>query len=335
MSKALKRTIIIVICAVLTAGIVFYDFISDSKKSEESYIAMGTLINTQIRCKNADEISAEIKETIDGIEGGCLSWRIDGSDINRINSSPGEFVSVSKDTAKWIAECIDICDKSSGAFDISIGNLTKLWNFDGESNTVPDEDEIQECVNNTDYTSVFFNDTAIKIDAGQALDLGAVGKGIACDCAYDILESRKVKSAVISVGGSILAYGKNTKVGIANPDNDQEYIGILNVKDKFISTSGDYERFFEKDGKIYHHILNPETGYPAENDLRSVTVVTDSGLQSDALSTACFVLGYKSALGLLNQYDAQAVFIFKDNTVAVTDGIKSSFEITDNDFTVK
>ncbi len=329
------KLLIAALCAALIAGLVLFDFISDSEKSAESYIAMGTLTKTQIQGRHAHNISAEIKESIEGIESGCLSWRIESSDTARINSAPGEFVSVSKDTAEWISDCIDICDKSAGAFDISIGKLTRLWNFDGDSNSVPDEGEIQDCVDNIDYTSVFFNNTSVKIAQNQALDLGAVGKGIACDCAFDILQSRKVKNAVVSVGGSVLAYGKDTKIGVANPDNDSDYIGILKLKNKFISTSGDYEKYFEKDGKTYHHILDPETGYPVENDLRSVTIISDSGLQSDALSTACFVMGYKSALGLIKQYDAEAVFIFKDNTVAVTNGIKDSFEITDKNFTVK
>lgn len=335
MRKTVKRIIIICVCVLLLAGLICFDFIRDSRKTFEKYIAMGTLVSTELQGVNSPAASKEIKEMISGIESGCLSWRIEGSDINRVNSSPGEFVSVSKDTAGWIAQCIDVCEKSSGAFDISIGKLTRLWDFDSEKNTVPDEAKIKEYAEGVDYTSVFFNDTAIKISEEQSIDLGAVGKGIACDCAYRTLQDHRIKSAVISVGGSILAYGKNTKVGIANPDNDSEYIGILDVKDKFISTSGDYERFFEKDGRRYHHILDPETGYPAENDLRSVTVIADSGLQSDALSTACFVMGYKKALGLLNQYDAQAVFIFKDNTVIATDGIKTSFELTDSGFTVK
>lgn len=335
MSKSLKRTIIIAVCAVLIIGIIVFDFVSGSKTVSESYIAMGTLTSTSLKGKNSGIASQEIKENIEGIESSCLSWRIDGSDVNRINSSAGKFVSVSVDTADWISQCIDLCDKSGGAFDITVGKLTRLWDFDSGNNTVPEEDKIKESVDSADYTSVFFNETAVKIGNDQLLDLGAVGKGIACDSAYEILESNKIKSAVVSVGGSILAYGKDTKVGIANPDNDKDYIGILNVKNKFISTSGDYERYFEKDGKIYHHILNPDTGYPAENDLRSVTVIADSGLHSDALSTACFVLGYKSALGLLKQYNAQAVFIFKDKTVEVTDGIQDSFKITDNSFTVK
>ena len=112
-------------------------------------------------------------------------------------------------------------------------------------------------------------------------------------------------------------------------------MAVLKLKDKFISTSGDYEKYFEQDGKRYHHIIDPSTGYPSEGDLTSVTVISDSGLESDALSTACFVLGYKKSLGLLNQYNAEAVFIFKDKTVAVTDGIKKSFEIKNSDYTVK
>ena len=151
----------------------------------------------------------------------------------------------------------------------------------------------------------------------------------------DILKSGNIKNAVVSVGGSVLVYGKSATVGITDPYDTSSYMAVLKLKDKFISTSGDYEKYFEQDGKRYHHIIDPSTGYPSEGDLTSVTVISDSGLESDALSTACFVLGYKKSLGLLNQYNAEAVFIFKDKTVAVTDGIKKSFEIKNSDYTVK
>ncbi len=335
LSGVSKKAAALILCAVLILGIIAADFFINLHKAEKIYVAMGTPVTVSILGRSADEAEEEIRLTINGIESSCLSWRIDDSDVNRINKYAGKYVSVSKDTTKWIADCVEISEKSKGAFDITIGNVTQLWNFDGESDKVPDKKDIEKAVESVDYSAMLFNDTAVKIRKEQFIDMGAVGKGIACDCAKEILENYKIKNAIVSVGGSVLVYGKKATVGIINPEDDKKIIGTLKFKDKCVSTSGDYERFFVKDGKKYHHIIDPATGYPVENDLRSVTVLCDSGLKSDALSTACYVLGYKSSLGLLKQCNAEAVYVFSDKTVAVSDGLKKEFKLTDNSYKMK
>lgn len=335
LSGVSKKTVALILCAVLVIGIIAADLFINMGSSEKTYVGMGTVISTSIKGKYSEEAEEDIRLAISGIESACLSWRIEDSDVNRINRCPGKYVSVSKDTTKWIADCFDISERSRGAFDPTIGKVTQLWNFDGESNKVPAQADIEKALEHVDYSVMLFNDTAVKIEDEQFLDLGAVGKGIACDSAYEILDSYNIKSAIISVGGSVLVYGKKATVGIVNPDDDSKYIGTLKFKNQYVSTSGDYERFFVKDGKKYHHIIDPSTGYPVENDLRSVTVLCDSGLKSDALSTACYVLGYKSSLGLLKQCDAEAVYIFKDKTVAVSDGLKNKFKLTDDSYKMK
>ncbi len=328
----MKKTVAVILCAVLILGIIAADFFVNLHKTEKTYVAMGTVVKSEISGRNSDKAEDEIRQTISGIETACLSWRTEGSDVYRINSSGGELVSVSRDTSRWIADCVDISGKCGGAFDITIGKVTRLWNFDGESGTVPAKEDIKKALESVGYSSLIFNSTGVKTAKGQFVDLGAVGKGIACDCAKPVLENYGVKSAIISVGGSVLVYGKKVTVGIINPDDDTKHIGTVKIKNKCVSTSGDYERFFEKDGKKYHHIIDPTTGYPVSSNLRSVTVICDSGLQSDALSTACFVLGYRGSQELLKQYNAEAVFIFNDKTIAVTDGLKNNFELTDNSF---
>ena len=325
----------LILLAVIILGIIAADIFINIHKTEKTYVAMGTVVTTKIQGRNADEAEEEIRLMISGTETACLSWRVEGSDIYRINEGSGKFVSVSKDTSKWISDCYEICDKSKGAFDITVGKVTQLWDFDGESQIVPDKKAIEKALEDVDYSQLLFNNTGVKAQKGQFLDMGAVGKGIACDSARNILDSCGIKSATVSVGGSVLVYGKAATVGIINPDDDKKTIGTLKFKDKCVSTSGDYERFFEKDGKKYHHIIDPSTGYPTENNLRSVTVLCDSGLRSDALSTACFVLGYEGALGLLKQCGAEAVFVFKDKTVAVSDGMKKTFKLTDSSYKMK
>lgn len=329
-----KKVIAVVLCVTLILGIIACDIILGLKKAEKTYIAMGTIVSAQIYGKDSKEAEAEIQESIIGIEEACLSWRIDGSDVQRINANSGDYVSVSADTAKWIASACKICEKSGGAFDISVGKVTQLWNIGSGKESLPEKDKLKEALKTVDFSNILCTPTQIKISEGQGIDMGAVGKGIACDRSFEILESYNIKSAIISVGGSVLVYGKKATVGIINPNDDSKHLGTIKLKNKFVSTSGDYERFFELNGKKYHHIIDPMTGYPADSNIKSVTVVSNSGLESDALSTACFVLGYKPSLELLSQFNAEAVFVLRDNSIAVTQGLKRDFKLTDNSFTV-
>ena len=167
------------------------------------------------------------------------------------------------------------------------------------------------------------------------LDLGAVGKGVALDeIAAFLAQQQTVKGAVISAGGSILTYGskpegESWQVGIINPQVTSKSLGVFSLKGQwFISTSGDYERYFEVDDKRYHHIMNPHTGYPAESGVSSVTILCKSGLLSDALSTACFVLGVEEGMELVRQYDAEALFVSTEGEIAMTDGMKKYFSLS-------
>lgn len=334
-TKKAVKVIALILCAVIIAGFISYDIYISSAKKEKTFYSMGTLVTLKLSGKNASSCAEEIQNTIDGIDTSYLSWREEGSDVERINASAGSDVSVSRETAAWISKALDICSASDGTFDITLGKISQLWDIDNGGGKVPKESDIEALLDDAGYDRVLVNDTSVKCGEGQSIDLGSIGKGIACDVTKDILKSNKINNAVVAVGGSVLIYGKSATVGITDPYNTSSYMAVLKLKDKFISTSGDYQKYFESDGKRYHHIIDPATGYPSEGDLTSVTVIADSGLESDALSTACFVMGYKKSLGLLNQYNAEAVFIFKDKTVAVTDGVKNSFEIKNSDYTVK
>ncbi len=333
--KKVISVVAIVLCAVIVLGLISYDFIKSSNEVEKTYIAMGTVINSKISGKDAEAVTAEIEETIIGIEESYLSWRVKDSDIWRVNQNAGSDVYVSRETASWIGRALDIGVDSDGAFDITIGKISQLWNIGSGEEVVPSKAEIDNLLSDVGYKNVFVNSTSVKIDKGQSIDLGAIGKGIACDVIKDILDKYDIKDAVVSVGGSVLIYGSEATVGIVDPNNSSSHMATVEVDGQCISTSGDYERFFEADGKKYHHILDPKDGYPADGDLRSVTVICDSGLDSDALSTACFILGYQNSLALLEKYNAEAVFIFDNNTVSVTDGLVKDFQLTSNDYTVE
>lgn len=338
MTKAKKKVVsavAIILCAAVVIGLVSYDFVKSSLEVSKTFVAMGTVVSSSITGKDAEKATKEIEETILGLENACLSRRVEESDVWRINQNAGNDVSVSTETAAWIGRTLDISADSDGAFDITVGKLTQLWNIGSGDEALPERKTIDALVADVGYKNVLISKTSVRIEAAQAIDLGAVGKGIACDVVKDILAQYDIKEAVISVGGSVLIYNQKASVGIVDPNNTQVHLATIEIDKQCVSTSGDYERFFEADGKTYHHILDPETGYPAVTDLRSVTVICDSGLDADALSTACFVSGYRASLDLLKQYDAEAVFVFDNNTVSITDGIKNDFKLTSNDYTVE
>lgn len=330
-----KSLIAIILCAVIVFGIVSYDFISGRSSCEKTSVAMGTVVTVKLFGFGAKNDLDKIETEINGLENSVLSWRKEGSDVYRINKGSGTQVSVSPDTVKIIGQCIDISDDCGGVFDITIGNVTKLWDFGGNNQRLPSDDEIKTALGSVGYKNVSISGNAVQIKKSQSLDLGAVGKGFVCDKIKELLDKGRTKSAVVSVGGSLLIYGNRTfSVGIVNPNNDKQSMGTLKLKDTCVSTSGNYEKYFEQDGKRYHHILNATTGYPATSEFKSVTVVCESGLISDALSTVCYIAGYRKSIEILKKFDAEAVFIFNNNAVRVTDGLSGKFTVTDDSYTL-
>ncbi len=336
--KLKNKVGIAAVCIAVTAlaGIFIIDAVYSTSEISKSGIAMGTVVTQKLKGKNAKEAAQEVLDRINEIETKSLSWRIIGSDIYNINSQAGKYVTVNGKTPDWLEQSLKVCKSSAGAFDITVGKLTALWNIGSDNARLPAQTEINDLLGAVGYGQVEITGGEIKIAKGQSLDLGAVGKGIACDEASQILEQNGMKSAIISVGGSILLFGKSAvNVGIRNPSGgSNDYMGILSLKDCCVSTSGDYEKVLTVDGKNYHHILDPKTGYPSDSGLTSVTVVSKSGLLSDALSTACFVLGYKKCLPLLAEYKAEAVFITLEKSVYVTDGLADCFEIKDTAYSM-
>ncbi len=330
-----KSLVAIILCAAIVFGIVSYDFISGRSSCERTSVAMGTVITVKLFGFGVENDLDRIETEINGLESSVLSWRKEGSDIYRINEGAGSPVSVSPDTVEIIGQCIDISGDCDGVFDITVGNVTKLWDFGGDNQRLPLESEIKTALADVGYKNVSVSGNAVQIKKGQSLDLGAVGKGFTCDKIKELLDKGRTKSAVVSIGGSLLIYGSRTfSVGIVNPDNDKQSMGTLKLKDTCVSTSGDYEKYFEQDGKRYHHILNATTGYPATSEFKSVTVVCESGIISDALSTVCYIVGYRKSIEILEKYDAEAVFIFNNNAVKVTDGLSGKFTVTDDSYTL-
>lgn len=323
-------------CSYIGTDVAWADTQDDSESITDT--AMGT--DCSVKVFGAKGTAKNIMEMLSDIENKYLSWRVDGSDIANINENASETESVtpSEWTYDYLKKIVELAQKSNGAFDPTLGLLSQLWNLGTANPYIPQKSEVTELLSKTGWKNIRLDDGEVLLKDGVQIDLGAVGKGIGCDEALKLLEENDASAAVVSVGGSILTYGEKPdgnpwKVGIANPRNEdgESYLGALTIEGtKSISTSGDYEKYVIEDGVRYHHILDPKTGYPADSGLISVTIVCDEGWLSDGLSTACFVLGYDDSLSLLEEYDAEAIFVTEDKEVLVTDGLKDIFTLTDS-----
>ena len=307
---------------------------------------MGTVVQKTLYVNDentGNEILKEIEECIVQYEKEVLSWRIEGSEIARINESAGsEQGSVlSKQMEALFSEIWNISEKSGGALDVTVGQITEVWNLDKwavlseeekQNFKAPSDEEIRTLLEHVGYEKIKMQNGCIYIPEGMKLDLGAVGKGIVCDKigAY-LREQTSVTGAVISLGGSVLTYGTKSdgnpwQIAITHPRESGSYLGTISLKGEYyVATSGDYERYVEVEKKRFHHIINPATGYPVDNEVCSVTIVSKSGLVSDALSTACFVLGVEEGILLAEELGAQALFVTKDLEIIMTEGMKQYF----------
>ncbi len=245
----------------------------------------------------------------------------ENSEVSKINSAKAdEKVKISRDIAEILKTAKMVEEASDGAFAVSIAPVVSLWDFGGEGR-VPSEKEIAEALELSDgenFIIDFGDGYVIKKDSDARIDLGGVAKGYAADEAVKILKEYVVKGAIVDFGGNILCFGENPnsgdglwRVGVQKPfaplgEVDEEK--IIEVSEAAVVTSGTYQRYFEKNGEKYHHIIDTATGYPAKREYSSVTVVTGNGLLADCLSTACFVLGEENGTKLANNFDAEVFF---------------------------
>lgn len=284
--------------------------------------ALDTVISIQVYDSSDEELLEQCAAICEEYESK-LSRTIETSEISMINSAGGAPVEVSAETIKVIEKGIYYGDLSNGAFDITIGTLSELWDFKSEDPVPPSDAAIAEALNHVNYKNISISGNTVRIlDPSAKLDLGAIAKGYIADRIKEYLEDNGVEHALINLGGNVLAIGSKAdgsafNIGIQMPfDTDGEPITSVKIADQSIVTSGNYQRYFEYQDTLYHHIINPETGKPCNNGLNSVTIITDSSLTADALSTTCFVLGPDKGMKLVNQLDnVDAIFIDDHNNI--------------------
>ena len=269
-----------------------------------------------------------------------FSRTLKGSDIYNINHANGAPVEVHDETAELIRYGIAFGDLSGGVFDISIGALTDLWDIPNNNGTIPAQSQIDAALATVDYRQITVDGNTVTLgNPDAALDLGGIAKGYVADRMREYLNANGACEGFINLGGNVLTLGQKANdepyhIGIRKPfGEDGETITAVDVTDRSIVTSGRYERYFEKDGHIYHHILDPKNGYPYDNGLNGVTILSDSSMVGDALSTICFALGQEKGTEFLSSMPSndflnptlatettlQAIFIDENNELTTVD----------------
>lgn len=302
------------------------------------HMCMDTVFSVNLYDDGTEKLYKEIFDRLDNLEQQ-FSVSIPESYVSKINRGAGNGpVQISEDVLDILEVSSLVSEISGGAFDITADPVIQLWGINTDHARVPESDELSKAMEKIGNERMHFAEDGVSwciLEKGMSINFGAVAKGYAADAVAEILKERNVRKAIIDLGGNIYCYGKKEDgklwtVGIKNPENPTG-TPLLKVSSDEVSvvTSGVYERFFEKDGKKYHHIFDPKTGFPVENDLASVTVICKKSTAADALSTACFVMGQEESLKKLGEFqtlfrtEIGLVFIHKDGGVFATENLKN------------
>ena len=310
-------------------------------------IAMGTNIKKTIYSESAKQnetVNKAVDQALLELDNQ-ISVRLNDSEISKCNQNHAVdgVYKLSDNLLEAIRQELQISKESGGAFSPCIRPITNLWGIEDGKTEIPEMNRIQNTLQYIDAENIEVTEEGIIFrEDGMSIDFGATGKGIACDELVKLLADYDVQGAILSIGGSIAVYGnkgdgKAWHVGIQDPRGDEgEVLGVLDIKENtMISTSGDYEKYFEVDGKRYHHIFDPSTGYPVDNGLISVTIISDSGFLSDVLSTTCFVLGLDKGMKYAEDKGAEAIFVTADKEVYVTKGLQKTFHLQNKSYTLE
>lgn len=313
-------------------------------RHEATSFAMDTVMTFTVLHEDGEEIIIDAEQEIRRLEN-LLSVTMENSDVAKLNAAAGkEAVKVSEDTKYLLETGKALGEQTGGTFDIAISPIAKAWGFTEEEHHVPTRAELDALLPLTNPADIILEkDTAYLQKENMAVDLGGIAKGYASDCVAKLLKEKGVESAILSLGGNVYGVGRKPdgekwEVALANPLDADDYCGLISIENQAVVTSGGYQRYFEENGKKYHHIIDPATGCPAESGLLSVTIICESGTMADVLSTALYVMGLDKALEYWQNTDGfEAIFVTEDGEVVATEGADAvfAFEGRDNDFTYR
>ncbi len=286
--------------------------------------AMDTVMHLMVYSQE-DSVLKKAEEEIRRLEK-LLSVTDPNSEIAHLNQCAGEWVTVSQETAELLTFTKEYAKQTDGQFDPTVYPAVQAWGFTTDQKRVPSQEELEGLLPLVDYNQIEIKGMQVRLPKEAGVDLGAIAKGYAADKVKELFEQAGV-SGVLSLGGNVLTVGQKPdgtpfSVAIQDPNNAADTLGVLAVTGgQAVVTSGDYQRYFEKDGVRYHHILDPKTAAPAMSDLTSVTVIANSAAKADAYATALFAAGKEQALTLAKTLSVQAVLVTKEKQIIYTSGL--------------
>lgn len=307
-----------------------------SEKTQCGFACGSEVRITVFGTKNGEEKAKGAMDEINRLDSDLLSDTKSSSAVFKLNEN-GEYRDADGELTAYIKECMGLVSKCNEMTLLS-KPFSDAWDISG-GGTVPNAEEIAETVRKADMKNLTVSGNKISLSNGAEVSFGAFGKGTVCEKAVDFLKNDGAKGGIVTVGGTVGVFGNSGKsedftVGVRDPfGNSGEYFATVNVRNCYLSTSGDYEKYFEKDGKRYCHIFNALTGIPVESDITSVTVITDGGTKSDFLSTALFILG-ENGIGLAKEENAEFIIVKKDKSVIISSSLEGRFKLVNDSFSV-
>ncbi|MCQ2604284.1 MAG: FAD:protein FMN transferase [Spirochaetia bacterium] len=326
----MKRVSVLLIVVIFLAGCA-----GKAEPVRMTDFALGTVCSVTLYDPDKESLLPEVFSRMREYEN-ILSRNIPDSEISDLNRNAGVAPVAMSDIAYSLLDMgLRYGDISRGLFDITIAPVTELWGIGTDHAAVPDSALLQKTLSHVDYHRLILDgekQTAFLEERESAVDLGGIAKGYIGDLICDFLRKEHVSGGILDLGGNILVFGKKPdgsdfRVGIQNPFKPRgNYIGIVSMKEGTVVTSGIYERFFEQGGMKYHHIFDTRTGYPVDNELAGVSIITDVSAAGDALSTTVFAMGLEEGKAFLESLPGtEGVFITRDNRVIITSGLKDRF----------
>ncbi|MBP2099858.1 FAD:protein FMN transferase [Enterococcus rivorum] len=312
--------------------------INDTPYSDEQFL-LGTYVQVRIY---DDGKEAVLDKAFDRVKelGDKITVNQKGSEIDEVNQQAGiKPVKVSDDIYPLLKRAYEYSEDSQGGFDMAIGPITQLWHIGFDDARKPSQEEIDQALKLVDYKKVKLNDkdkTVYLEEKGMQLDLGAIAKGFITDEVVKVLQDNGVTTAIVDLGGNVFVLGHSPRgekedwnVGIQDPNKARNtVIGTIKESNKTLVTSGIYERYLKADGKTYHHLFDPKTGYPFDNDIAGVTIITEKSIDGDGLSTAVFAMGVKKGLEYAESLkNVDTIFVTKEDKVYVSKDIEKTFEL--------
>ena len=335
MNKKIKALIITAVCVALAVVLIASCF--SKKENTQTGFAMGSAVTiTAYGRKNNTEAAEKAIADLKRADSEFLSPTAEGSLVYRLNLE-GEAEGTD-DFIRYLKNCL-ILSKECAGFTLLSGAANKLWKIE-DGGYIPTEEEINQLKIGMNDENLVIEGNKISLKNGGKLNFGAIGKGTACQYATELLKSKGEKDFLCNVGGTLGLSGspkgsEKFSIGVRNPFGGvNEYFGTLKLTDCFVSTSGNYEKYFEKDGIRYCHIFDSRTGEPVQNNLASVTVIADNGDLCDFLSTAVYISGENEGIRLAEKFNAEVLIVRQDKTVIMSESLKPDFKLTDDSFTV-